>query len=181
MTEWVEECTKVLRDSKRSASSVMFMPNTAAPIEGNSMGSLRAPALIVYFKSETILVKALRPIRIRGYMTEVLRFIRDKQPIAYIVEASIWVHNPKKVKLAFEEQAAAKVIEWGWKGDKETKHHLLFQTEGLLDQGIQEILVDGLGINCVLGEGKGCYCCGREHDCFLRGTKCKKFTHVAAF
>jgi len=169
-----------LRKSKRSAIIVSPMPEPpmpepAVPIRSDDMGSLRAPALIAFFASEEILVRAWRPIRIFEFVTEVLRFTGDKKPYVYILETGLWGYDSEKIKRAFEEQAIAKIIGWGWKCDKGTKRSLLLQTNELLGQDIQNIEVGGYKINCVLAPDKGCCCCREKHDCFREGSKCKRF------
>ena len=175
ITEWAEECAAVLRKFRRTAISESLMPDAVAPM-GSNMGSLRAPVLIAFFASEAISVRALRPIRIFVFETEIPRFTGDKKPYVYILQLWLWLHDPEKIKQAFEVQAIAKVIGSGWKCDKRTKHFLLLQTMGFSGRDIQKIEVGEYKVNCVLVPDKR-YCCygGGEHDCFHEGSKCKRF------
>ena len=74
------------------------MPDAAAPMGSNNMGSLRAPALIAFFASEAILVRALRPKRFFLFETNILKFTGDKKPYVYILKLGLWLHDPEKIK-----------------------------------------------------------------------------------
>ena len=139
-------------------------------------GSPEAPVLVVTFASKALLEWALHRIWILDFETKVLRFTRlgDKRPFGYIVGFGIWGHDLGKVEGAFGRQTNAKVIRWGWNCDKGVKLSLLFQTKRLLSWNIS-IKVGGKKISCVLVPDKGCGCCWGKHNCFLIGSKCKKF------
>ena len=178
ITKWIEECAAVLRKTKRSAITIS---EWSMPDGRVKTGSSKAPVLIVAFASEELLERALCPISILDFKTKVLRFTGDRRPFVYIVGFGICGHDPGKIKEAFERQANAKMMGWGWSCDGGAEISLLFQTKRLLSQNISKIKVGRVKLSCVFAPDKEYCCCGGKHDCFLIGSKCKKFMRKEAY
>ena len=177
LVEWAAKAAIELVRTRRSAVGVSSLND---PNGGDGIGSPQAPALLAYFPSEARLASALRAIEVWGHRTEVLRFTGDKDISIFIIEYGPFMNDPEIIKRAFEAQAIAKVVGWGWKCEKGTKIALLLQTEGPPSQDIRKVEVGGWQLNCLPAPEKGCCSCGGAHDPFSEGSRCKKFMNREA-
>ncbi|KAG0633693.1 hypothetical protein HOY80DRAFT_1141234 [Tuber brumale] len=126
MDDWVDATVVALSHSLRPAAIVSYLaePRADPNIKKKTKGPL---ALTARFRTEEELRKALGPITIEGFDTEVVRYQGGKG-CTFKIPLGTWGLEEEKIMRAFEIQAMAEVKAWGWRQLHGTKTHLVLQS-----------------------------------------------------
>ncbi|KAG0124903.1 hypothetical protein HOY82DRAFT_617277 [Tuber indicum] len=126
MDDWVDATIFALSNSLRPAATVSYLVQPKA--DSSIRKKTKAPlALIARFRTEEELQRALGPITIRGFNTEVVRY-RGGKGCTFKIPLGTWALEEEKLLHAFEMQAIAEVRAWGWRQLYGTKTHLVLQS-----------------------------------------------------
>jgi len=173
--DWAIAATGVLAGSGRSAKSVSFVINPAAPSDGKKKKAKSSPALVASFKTKEDLLKALGPIILLGYSTEVVKF-RGGDGRTFMIPIGSWDSEPDKLLQAFRQQAQVEIESYGF-----CQHHgavtdLVIQTTLPPGRNVDTIVVNQWRIKFERVGEDVCCCCGRAHNCFASDVACSNFT-----
>jgi len=172
--KWVDAVADALADSKRLVDYVSFMWARSAKSNGGGKKVKKVSSIVVCFRTTDEREKALGPISIMGFSTQVVRF-RGPKGRTFSILIPPTFPNGEKMCRAFEEKAKAKSEAWGWGQYMGVTTHFVLQCQLPPRREVNTIKIDGWSVGCTRVEEGKCCCCGEAHDCFTSGTECSRF------
>lgn len=174
--EWLEAAAGALADSKRFAYSLSYYSVPLAKSNSGGKKVKKVTSIVVCFRTTDELEKALGPISIMGFSTQLERFRGPKGRTFRIpLPPGACSPNGEKICRAFEEKAMARLEAWGWRQFWGAKSHFVLQCQLPPLREVNAIKVDGWQLECTRVEEGECCCCREDHNCFTSGIECSQF------